>query len=111
MASAIRRTRKEGAAWATCGAARAPWEACWNSLQGRAARASDYCCQLIRIHGLDEVMIEPRLHCTAPITFLPPAGQRDEHHVPCPNLCAHCPRNVIPAHVGHADIEDHGIRP
>ena len=64
----------------------------------------------MRIDGLDQVMVESRVQCSAAIVILSPSRQRDELKIRGPGLAAEHGSHLIAAEIGHPDVEHRSIR-
>ena len=66
---------------------------------------------IVRVHGLGQVFIEPRGLGGLFVLLLAPTGERDEDGVASPGFEAHAARDFVAAHARHADVDDGGARP
>ena len=64
-----------------------------------------------RVGWLGEVVIESRLLGTAPVFGLAVTGQSCNHETFKLGLGAQLLGNVVSAHAGHANIQQHDVRP
>jgi hypothetical protein len=62
--------------------------------------------KLLRLYGLDEVIIEPRLSRRLPIARLTIARERNQPHVAVTWVGADSPRDLEAVHAGQPDIKE-----
>ena len=73
-----------------------------------AAHRPDAGHQLAEAERLHHVVVGAELEAEHPVELVGPGGQHDDRHV---RRRAQCPADVVPVHVGQAEVEQHEVVP
>ena len=65
--------------------------------------------QLIQINGLRHVVGGASFHALLAITFHGLGGDGDQGKGPKPLIAPNLPHGLVPVHLGHHDVDQHGV--